>query len=410
MDAGCFANNRARLAASLPAGSLAVIATGPYAIPCGADSSAPWPDFYYFTGLRLPQAALLVRATGSGPAHSILFVPQRDARDLLWEGPEEAHGIDDVRPWTSFEPVLRAMAFQSQQLLVQAPENPCAPQEDAWLVNLCRRLLPLHPIDRLAPLTGRLRAVKQPAEIAALKAAGAVAADAFRRAIGAVRPGVRGFQIKAEFLHESVSRGSRGFACPPLTASGKETLTLHWNGDRRPWNADETALLDFTMEWNGLCVDTARCVPVGGRFSPRHRVIYDAAARALHFATAALRPGRLLSECQQDTALFLQGELLRLGLLKAHDIRDPRVPSPALQRHFMHDAYHHVGHEVHDPVPHDLPLAAGQVIAIEPGIYVPDEGFGIRLENTALLTITGAESLLPGLPVEAEAIETLLEV
>lgn len=411
-DCGSFHGNRRRLAASLPAGTLAVIATGRHALSCGADSAAPWPDFYYLTGCREPRSALILESSRSGPGRTILFTPPQDARTAVWHGPP-ARGCDDiadVRPWADFESVLCACAGQASALLVYAAENPFAPQDDHDLAALCRRLLPLHPVDRLAPLLGQLRAEKQPPEIESLRAAHLLAANAFRRAIGFIRPGVRGFEVKAEFLHEITRHGSAGFCCPPITAAGHEALTLHFRGDRRAWSADETVLLDFTVEWNGLCADVARCIPVSGKFGPRQRVVYDAVVRVLNLATSVLRPGRLLADCQRDVELAIQHELLRAGLLKSAEVKDHAAPSPALRGFFMHQAYHHIGMEVHDPVPASLPLAPGHIIAVEPGIYVHSEGFGIRLENNVLITADGAENLTASLPVEAAEIEELLQL
>ncbi len=401
--------NRRRLAALLPAGGLAVIATGRWAVACGADSAAPWPDFFYLTGQREPHSALLIEGGTAG--RTILFLPPRDARSDLWDGPAElSDGIADVRPMSEFENVLRALAHHAGTVFVHAAENPFAPREDRALADLVRRVLPLHPLDRLAPLLGRLRAGKHPAEIAAIRAGNELAARAFRRAIGFVRPGVRGFEVKAEFLHEILRQGSAGFCCPAITAAGPETLTLHWRGDRRPWSAGETALLDFTVEWNGCCADVARCLPVGGKFPPRHRAVHDAVARVLQQSLTLLRPGRLLAECQRDIELAIQHELLRLGLLSAADVKDPAVPAPAVRRFFMHQACHHIGLEVHDPVPADVPLAPGHVLAVEPAIYIKEEGFAVRLENNLLITAGGAENLTAGLPVDAAEIEDLLQL
>lgn len=412
MPPDTFRDNRRRLAAILPEGALAVIATGPWPVSCGADSAAPWPDFFYLTGQREPQSALLMEASRGGRGRTIFFTPPRDSRSAVWDGRTD-HGqseFEDVRSFVEFEAVLRALACQSGTLFVHAAENPFAPQDDHALADLCRRLLPLHPIDRLAPLLGRLRAAKQPAEIESLREAGTLASNAFRRAIGFVRPGVRGFAVKAEFLHEITRHGSAGFCCPAITAAGLETLALHWKGDRRAWAGGEIALLDFTVEWNGLCADVARCVPVSGRFTPRQRVVYEAVLRTLQHATGALKPGRMLSECQRDTELFLQHELLRMGLLKSADVKDLSSPSPALRGFFMHQAFHHTGMEVHDPVPADVPLAPGQVVAVEPGIYIQSEGFGIRLENNVLITDHGPETLTASLPVDPDEIELLLQL
>lgn len=409
MASSHFTENRHRLAALLPAGSLAVIATGRWPVACGNDSAAPWPDFYYLTGTREPQSALLLESSAGGGGRAILFLPRRDAHTELWEGPAgAAAGVEDVRLAAEFQSVLRAMAHGAGTVFVHAPENPFAPCDDRGLADEVRRILPLHPLDRLAPLLGRLRAQKQPEEVAAIRAANELAARAFRRAMGFVRPGVRGFEVKAEFLHEIMRQGSAGLCCPAITAAGAETLTLHWRGDRRAWTSEETALLDFTVEWDGCCADVARCLPVGGKFPARQRAVYDAVVRVLGHSPTFLRPGRLLAEVQRDIELTIQHELLRLGLLKAAEVRDPAVPAPALRRFFMHQACHHIGLEVHDPVPADEPLAAGQVLAVEPAIYVAEEGFGMRLESNVLITPQGGESLTAGLPVEAAEIEAML--
>jgi len=412
MASSRFTENRRRLAALLPAGTVAVIATGRWPVACGNDSAAPWPDFYYLTGSREPQSALLLESSAGGGGRTILFLPRRDAQADLWEGPAAAAaaaaGAEDVRPVAEFEKLLRAMAHGAGMVFVHVAENPFAPGGDRALADEVRRILPLHPLDRLAPLLGRLRAQKQPEEVAAIRTANGLAARAFRRAMGFVRPGVRGFEVKAEFLHEIMRQGSAGLCCPAITAAGAETLTLHWRGDRRTWSADETALLDFTVEWDGCCADVARCLPVSGKFPVRQRAVHDAVARVLGQSLEWLRPGRLLAEVQRDIELALQHELLRLGLLKAAEISDPTVPAPAMRRFFMHQACHHIGLEVHDPVPADEPLAAGQVLAIEPAIYVAEESFGIRLENNVLITPLGGENLTAGLPTEAEEIEATL--
>jgi Xaa-Pro aminopeptidase len=273
-------------------------------------------------------------------------------------------------------------------------ENPFVQAgEGAAFIDSLRAILPLHILERAAPRMGALRAVKNAEELTHIRRAAVLAADGMRRAVGFVRPGVRGYEIKAEYLHSIMSRGSAGWGCPPITACGAETLLLHWLGDRSAWTDGALAVLDFTAESAGWHADVARCIPVSGRFTPRQRQMHDEVHRLLRECTALLEPGRTLLQCQAAGEKLVKAAADRMGL------------SPGLVPHRI---FHHAGMEVHDPVPDSIPLAQGAVIAVEPGLYSTADGCGIRLEDTVALTSSGLECLTAAIPADAGGIEALM--
>ena len=414
--AGVHAGRRRRLGALLKPGDLAVLATGPQRRVPGADSADPWPDFHYLTGLDHADCGLMLERPLEGEGlREWLFVPEAGG-EVAWDAPVGASavaaaGVSEVRRFREFEVMLRARAFGAARVFVFGGGNPFAPgSEERWLVDLCRRLLPAHRTERLAPLLGAVRAVKSAIDLDGVRAAAITAAAGLRRAAGAIRPGVRGCELKAEYLHAVHRRSSRGPGCPILTAAGRETLTLHWLGDARPAEAGEVLLMDVTAEQGRWHADLTRCFPVDGRFRGRQREIHDAVRRALAFAIGTLRPGRRLADCHEATECFLQDELLRLGLLTAGEVSGGGRIAPGVLGFCPHRIFHHVGMEVHDPVPDSCPLEVGAVLAVEPGIFCAAAGFGIRLEETVALTVEGPEVLTSGMPVDADEIEALLGV
>ncbi len=389
-----------RQLASASRSSLIVVAGPEPGVRSGTDSALPGPEFHRLTGLAVPGARLIIQQN----AHDILFIPAAAATAPWGELADEVDiqvvsGISLVLPLSEFPAVLRASAYSLDRVAVLAEENPFTRGGgDTGFVEALRRELPLHVLERIAPCMAALRAVKSPGELASMRKAAAMAVAGLKRAVGSIRPGVRGFEVKAEYLYEISRRGSAGWGCPPITASGAETLLLHWHGDKKPWESGDLALLDFTAESSRSHVDLARCVPVNGRFTPRQRQMYDEVVGLLHDCTALLQPGPTLLECQTEAQRLSAAAAHRLGLT-----------SLAAGSPYQHRIFHHIGLEVHDPVPDSLPLKEGAVLAVEPGLYSPAIGLGIRLENTVALTSSGQEILTAAMPVSASEIEALMQ-
>jgi len=229
----------------------------------------------------------------------------------------------------------------------------------------------------------------------------------FRRLLGFVKPGVHECEVEAELAHEFIRNHAR-FAYPPIIASGANSCVLHYNTNEAVCQKGEVLLLDVAAGYANYNSDLTRTIPVGGRFTRRQRQVYGAVLRALRAMIQAAVPGTLHRDWQKQAEVFLTEECLRLGLLKPAQVRKQNPDTPAVKKYFMHGLGHVIGLDVHDVGLMNEPFAPGWVLTVEPGLYLPDEGFGIRLENTIVVTKDGPVDLMERIPLEAEEIEALM--
>jgi Xaa-Pro aminopeptidase len=269
------------------------------------------------------------------------------------------------------------------------------------------RRYPLHRYERLAPFMHRLRAVKSETEVGLLREACKLTGSAFDRVLRLARPGVLEYEIEAEFAHEFISRGGR-FAYPPIIASGKNACCLHYVANDQACRDGELLLLDVAGTHANYNADMTRTIPVNGRFTKRQRAVYDSVLRVLRRCSAGLVPGKKPKEWQKEAEAYVEEELLKLGLLKPADIKRQTPEAPAVKKYFMHGVGHPLGLDVHDVALTVEPMQVGWVMTVEPAIYIPEEGFAVRLENDVLITETGQVDLMADIPIEAEEIEALM--
>jgi Xaa-Pro aminopeptidase len=249
--------------------------------------------------------------------------------------------------------------------------------------------------------------VKSEPEIELIKQACAITKAGFERVCKFVRPGVSELEVEAEFAHEFIRRGG-GFAYGPIIASGKNANILHYTQNDQPCGKGDLLLLDVAASYANYNSDLTRTIPVSGKFTRRQREVYDAVLRVMRAASAAAMPGKLPKDWQKDAEALAQEELLRLGLLKPADVRKQDPDKPALKKYFMHGVGHPIGLDVHDVGLTVEPIQPGWVLTVEPGIYIPQEGFGIRLENDVLVRRGGNVDLMDDIPIEAKDIEALM--
>jgi Xaa-Pro aminopeptidase len=349
----------------------------------------------------------------------ILFI--RDASELLeiWEGKKltqkqasEISGIKRVESLASLPTILRTLMCEAENVYLNSNEHPRAGTvlEDTREARFARELIaryPLHRYHRLARVMHRVRTVKSSGEVAMIRRACELTRDGFLRVARFVRPGVNECQVEAEFAHEFISRGGK-FAYSPIVASGINACALHYIQNDAPCRDGELLLLDVGSSVGNYNSDMTRTIPVGGRFSPRQRRVYDAVLSAYRVCAAALKPGLLAKDWRVIAQEAIEKELVDLGLLTLEDVKAQGPDKKALAKYFMHGVGHPIGLDVHDVQPVDAPLAAGWVMTCEPAIYIKEEGFGIRLEDTLLITDQGAQSLMADIPMEADAIEDLM--
>lgn len=417
-----FTENRARLKASLLPNSLAVLNTNDV-LPTNADGSlrlVTHSDLFYLTGIEQEQTILLLYPDAHDEKQrEILFI--RDAPPELetWEGhkltKEEARAISGVERvhWLSeFPRLFHRLMCECDHVYLNSNEHKRAiieveTREARFVADTVRRY-PLHDYQRLAPLLHRLRVVKSPAEIELIKRACALTEKGFRRLLKFVKPGVNEAEVEAELAHEFI-RNRGAFAYTPIIASGANACALHYIANGDDCRAGDLLLLDVAASYANYNSDMTRTIPVGGKFSRRQRQVYNAVLRVFRNCCDNLRPGKLWKDWQKEAEQWIEKELVDLGLLTTRAIKRQDPDAPAFKKYFMHGVGHPIGLDVHDVGIVTEPMQAGWVMTVEPAIYVREEGFAVRLENTVLIGERGNTDLMANIPIEAGEIEASMK-
>lgn len=417
-----FRDNRERLKKLLPPRSLVILNANDI-MPGNADATLGFvqnADLFYLSGILQEQTILVLAPDASDPAHrEILFLRRTDEHTLIWEGPrltrEEARrisGIDQVRWLDEFPQVFRQLMCEMEFVYLNTNEHyramPEVETRDARFIRQCQQQYPLHRYRRLAPLMHQLRTVKSPIEVDFIHQACQLTGRAFRHVLRRIRPGVNETEIEAEFAREFI-RHRATFAYPPIIASGPNSCVLHYVRNDRDCRAGEVVLLDVAANYGSYNSDMTRTVPVTGRFTRRQRQVYDAVLRVFRQMVPALVPGKTLNDLRQEAETLIAEECRRLGLLPRRPRRVSPTDEPPVRRYFMHGVAHPIGLDVHDVLQPGQKIAAGWVLTCEPAIYIRDEGFGIRLENTILVTEQGPVDLMADIPIEPDEIESLMQ-
>ena len=421
ISSALFSANRQRLEALLPPGSLALLNANDIP-PANADATltgVPNSDLFYLTGVEQEESILLLFPDACEEKHrEILFLRETSDHIAVWEGhklnKEEARrtsGIRTVMWLQEFPSMLRLLMCQANTVFLNSNEHARASIQvqtrDARFIRDIQEAFPLHHYDRLARHMHRLRPVKSAPEVDLIKEACSLTREGFLRVLKFVKPGVNECEVEAEFAHEFIRRRGR-FAYNPIIASGKNANVLHYLDNNQPCRRGDLLLLDVGAAYANYAADMTRTIPVSGKFSRRQKQIYQAVLRVLRGTIAALVPGTLPRDWQRHAELLMQEELLQLGLILPKDVKKQDPDRPALKRYFMHGVGHPLGLDVHDLAEAGQPIQAGWVMTVEPGIYLPDEGFGIRLENDILVTAKGPVDLMADIPIEAAEIEDLM--
>ncbi|MCS7090423.1 MAG: Xaa-Pro aminopeptidase [Verrucomicrobiota bacterium] len=422
IPASLFQENRNRLRKLLPPRSL-VILNANDVMPANADGTLGFiqnADLFYLSGILQEQTILVMAPDASDPSYrEMLFLRRTDEHTLIWEGPkltrDEARrisGIDHVRWLDEFPLIFRQLMCEMELVYLNTNEHyralPEVETRDVRFIRECQRQYPLHRYCRLAPLMHELRTVKAPIEIDLIRKACQLTGRAFRRVLRCIRPGINESELEAEFAREFI-RNRATFAYPPIIASGPNTCILHYTRNDRQCRAGELLLLDVAANYGSYNSDMTRTVPVSGRFTRRQRQVYDAVLRVFRQMTRALVPGKTLADLRQEAETLIAEECRQLGLLPQRTRRASRGNEPPVRQFFMHGVTHPIGLDVHDVLKPGQKIGPGWVVTCEPAIYVREEGFGIRLENTFLITDKDPVDLMADIPIEPDEIEGLMK-
>lgn len=419
-----FIQNRDRLAALLPARALAVFNANDI-MPTNADGTMGFrqnADLFYLTGVDQEETQLVLFPDHPDEKYRMaLFLRETNDHIAVWEGHKltkaeaaETSGISEKQIyWThQFESTFGQMVFEAERVYLNANEhtrNSSSVQtRDDRFIRWFKDLYPLHALGRVAPLMHQLRAIKLPIEVELIGTAIDITDKMFRRLLGFVKPGVWEFEIEAEMQHEFIRHRSRGPAYTPIIASGANACVLHYVENNQQCRAGDVLLLDIGAEYANYAADMTRVIPVSGRFTDRQRAVYNAVWRVMQEAKALLVPGNIWDEYHREVGKIMEGELIALGLLNRQDVAQQNPDAPLYKKYFMHGTSHFLGLDVHDVGNKYRRFEPGMVFTCEPGIYIPEEGLGIRLENNILITEEGNLDLMAKIPLDPDEIEALM--
>jgi len=421
-DPQLFIRNRSNLVELLGENSLAIFNANDI-LPTNADGVMALKqntDLYYLSGIDQEESVLLLFPDAQEKKdREILFIRETNEHLAIWEGAKltkskasKLSGIQNIQWTNTLDTTLHRLIQQVDNIYLNANEHLRAAtsveSRDARLGKKCREEYPLHTYYRLAPLLHQLRITKGPEEIEMLQKACDITNDGFSRILNFVKPGVGEWEIEAEYMHEFLCQKSKGFSYLPIIASGKNACVLHYIDNENICHDGDMLLMDVGAEYGNWNADMTRTVPVNGKFTPRQRQVYESVLTIMRKANAILRPGIRPSDYQKQVMGFTEIELINLGLITAAQAEKQGDDKPLVKKYFMHGTSHHLGLDVHDVCPVNEPVAEGMVFTIEPGIYIPAENLGIRLENNYVIGKNSNFDLMGNIPIEANDIEALM--
>lgn len=420
--ADLFVQNRKNLTTLIGPKSIAVFQSNDI-MPTSADGMMPFvqdADLYYLTGIDQEETILVMFPDFPDPKfREVLFIKQTSEHIAVWEGHKytkqearESSGIETIFWVDDFEQTFIALMAEAQNVYLNSNEHIRAVVEvetrNARFNKWCQNNYPLHSYGKVAPLIHQLRAIKSSLEIQQLATACDITEKGFRRVLEFVKPGVTEYEIEAEYLHEFIKNRSNGFAYDPIIASGASACVLHYVENNKACNPGEILLMDVGAEYARYNADMTRSIPVSGRFTERQRAVYNAVLRVMKKATSMLTIGNSIAEYHREVGKYMESELIELGLLDKIDVKNQDQARPLYKKYFMHGTSHHLGLNVHDVGNVYRSFEPGMVFTVEPGIYIPDESLGVRLENNVVIQKNGTLDLMQNIPLEAEEIEELM--
>jgi Xaa-Pro aminopeptidase len=417
-----FIDNRKNFIKHLKPNSLALFVSNDI-LPTNADGSLAFiqnSDLFYLSGVDQEDTILMIFPDVKDGKHKeVLFIKETSELIAIWEGAKltkaqatEVSGIEHVYWYHEFDKVFKTFAFQAENFYLNSNEHTrryidMETAEMRFNARL-RTQFPLHKIERSAPIMHKIRSVKHPIEIELMQQACNITEKGFRRLLSFTKPGVMEYEIEAELIHEFVRNRSRGFAYGPIIASGHSACVLHYVENNKPCKDGDVILLDVAAEYANYASDMTRAIPVNGKFTKRQREVYEAVLRVMKAATGMLKAGNTFEKYNKAVGDLMTEELLQLGLIKSDEVKNQNPAWPAYKKYFMHGTSHFIGLDVHDVGFFAEPMQAGNAFTVEPGIYIPEENLGIRLENNIVITADGNMDLMKNIPLEADEIEALM--
>lgn len=398
-----FIHNRSNLAAQLPTKTVAVFTANEF-MPRNGDEFYPFrqqSDFFYLTGINEENAFLLIAPDYPDETmREILFIEPYDEVKATWQGEmldaaqaTEISGVKTVKGSDAFWMTLNDIVYSGYGDTIflnnyEYPKYECPLETIQQRFNKqVKARYPLHQYGRTAPILNALRMVKSKEEIHITQQACNITSKAFRRCLATVRPGMYEYEVQAEIEYVFKQNNATGHAYAPIIAGGKNACCLHYSKNQSQLHDGDLLLFDIGCEYQNYSSDLSRTIPVNGKFSQRQKDCYSIALGVMKELTELYRPGHCINEIN-EAARRLMGNN---------------------SKYLIHGVSHHIGLDVHDSIDKFKPFAPGMILTCEPGIYIREEGIGIRIENDLLVTEGAPINLFEGLPIEIEEIEAAMQ-
>ncbi|MCB9201529.1 MAG: aminopeptidase P family protein [Flavobacteriales bacterium] len=418
-----FKKNRVKFTDKLLPNSIAFFNSNDV-YPLSSDSVLPFKqhsDIFYLSGINQEESILVLYPDALEKENQeILFVQETNEHIKIWEGEKltkeqatEISGIKNIQWIQNFDSVVNSLLIQSENIYINLNENPRAntevqTREDRFIEKI-KRKYPAHTYKRSNPILQNIRSIKEPEEIELIQKACNITEKTFCRILKFAKPNVWEYEIEAEMIHEFTRSKTQGHAFSPIIASGKNATILHYLQNNKQCKDGELVLLDFGCQYNNYNSDMTRVIPVNGKFNPRQKEVYQAVLNVKNYATSLLVDGLTFKEYNKEVGNFMTSELIKLKLLDKVDIQNQNEKNPAYKKYFMHGTSHFLGLDTHDYGNYNNPIKENMVLTVEPGIYIPNEKIGIRLEDDVVVQKDKKPiNLLTNSPIEIEEIEELM--
>ena len=420
IDASLYIKNRKNFVSCMEPKSLAVFNSNDI-FPISADSTMPFEqhrDILHLSGVDQEESILVIFPDASTDKHKeVLFLKETSELIAIWEGEKldkknafEVSGIKTVYWLQDFPTIFKQMMAEADGIYLNTNEhlranNEVQTREDRFIKKV-KQDYPGHRTYKSAPIMHKIRSIKDPIEIELMQKACDITKAGVNRLLKFIKPGVWEHHIEAELVHEFLMNSSKGFAYTPIVASGKNACVLHYIENNQKCLDGDVILLDVGAEYANYASDLTRCIPVSGRFSERQKDVYNAVLYVKKEAEKLLVPGIMMSDYHNQVGHLMEEQLVNLNLITLDDIKNQNPDWPAYKKYFMHGTSHFIGLDTHDVGLWNAPVEAGMVFTCEPGIYIPEEGLGIRLEDDLVVQKSGAPfNLMADIPLEVEEIE-----
>lgn len=417
-----FIRNRFKLSGHLSKGTVVLLSSNKN-MPRNGDQYYPFrqsSDLYYLSGI-VQQGTILLLC----PEHpekqfrEVLFILEPTEKITKWEGRVLARqqaraisGIENIQWLSELDEIVDRVISEADTVCFNAIGNSEAltgtTAPDAKMSEMILRKYP-HLIEQpLGPIMTRLRMIKEAEEIEVIKQAVNVTGEAFSSVLTHVKPGVNEAEIEGLISFEFLRRGAEGPAFESIVASGRNALVLHYIENRSICKEGDLLLLDMGADVGYYAGDCSRTIPVSGRFTKRQRQIYEACLRVLKQAMDLMQCGKKMQEFHAEVGLLWEREHIDLGLYSIEEVKKQDKARPLWKDYYWHGTSHSIGIDVHDPFDTEFPFHPGMVLSCEPGIYILEEGIGLRLENDILITENGPVNLTANIPIEPDELEELM--